>query len=214
MTVVSGDVVKAQLEWRYATKKFDATRKISAADWKVLEESLVLTPSSFGLQPWRFIVVTDPAIKAQMPPMSWGQTQPADCSHMVVFAIRKNVDANFVDNYVARTAEVRGVPVESLAGFRKMLVGFISAAGFPADEWATRQAYIALGQFMACTALMGIDACPMEGIDSSKYDELLGLKAQGYATVVTCAAGYRATDDKYASLAKVRAKAEDVVQRV
>ncbi len=214
MTAVSRDVVKAQLEWRYATKKFDPTRKISDADWQVLEQSLVLTPSSFGLQPWRFVVVTDPAIKAQMPPLSWGQTQPVDCSHMLVLAIKKNVDANFIDSFVARTAEVRGVPVESLAGFRKMMVGFITKDGFPVDEWATRQVYIALGQFMGCAAVMGIDACPMEGIDPVKYDELLGLPAQGYATVVACAAGYRAADDKYASLPKVRFKSEDVVQRM
>lgn len=214
MAVVPGNVLQAQLEWRYATKKFDSTRKIAAADWQVLEQSLVLTPSSFGLQPWRFVVVTDPQIRAQLPALSWGQTQPVECSHMVVFAIRKDVDANFIDRFVARTAEVRGITPESLAGFRKMMVGSLLRDTFPINEWATRQVYIALGQFMASAALMGIDACPMEGIDPAKYDELLGLPAQGYATSVACAAGYRTHDDKYATLPKVRFKTEDVVQYI
>ncbi len=214
MTAVSGDVIQAQLEWRYATKKFDPTRKISAADWQVLEQSLVLTPSSFGLQPWHFFVVTDPAVRAQMPPMSWGQTQPVECSHMVVFAIKKDVDVNYIDSFVARTAEVRGIATESLAGFRKMLVGSLIRDTFPINEWATRQVYIALGQFMACAALMGIDACPMEGIDPAKYDSLLDLPAKGYVTSVACAVGYRAAEDKYAALPKVRFKHEDIVTTI
>jgi nitroreductase len=85
-------------------------------------------------------------------------------------------------------------------------------APFDVNDWAARQVYIALGQFMACAALMGVDTCPMEGIDPGKYDETLGIGEQGYRTVVACAAGYRAADDKYAQTPKVRFRTEDVVQ--
>ena len=212
MPTVSGDIVQAQLQWRYATKKFDPTRVISDADWRVLAESLVLSPSSYGLQPWKFFVVMDPAIKAQLPALSWRQTQPLDCSHMVVLAIKKNMDAEHIDRFVNRTVEVRGGSSDALAGYRKMMVGSLLNPSVDIDEWASRQVYIALGQFMACAALMGIDTCPMEGIEYAKYDELLGLPALGYATCVGCAAGYRADDDKYAGLTKVRFETDDVVQ--
>ena len=211
MTVVSGPIVQAQLQWRYATKKFDATRKISAEDWRVLEQALVLSPSSCGMQPWKFFVVTDPAVKAQLPAVSWGQKQPHDCSHMVVLAQRKNADSTDVDRLITRTAEVRGANPTSLDGFRKMVIGSLLNPAIDINDWAARQVYIALGQFMACAAMMGIDTCPMEGIDPAKYDELLRIPAFGYTTCVGCAAGYRAVDDKYASLPKVRFPTPDVV---
>ena len=211
MSDVRDGRVHEQLRWRYATKKFDPARKISPTDWHVLEQSLVLSPSSFGLQPWKFFVVTDPTIKTKLPAASWGQTQPSDCSHMVVLALRKNTSEEDVDRLAARTAEVRGVPSHTLDGFRKMLKGFVAKPPIDINEWAARQVYIAIGQFMACAAMMGIDTCPMEGIDPAQYDEILGIAAHGCTTCVGCAAGYRHADDKYAKLAKVRFATEDVI---
>lgn len=213
---ISNDTLLTQLRWRYATKQFDPARRISAEDWRTLEESLVLTPSSFGLQPWRFIVVTDQVTKEKLVPASWNQHQVADASHVVVFAIKKNVGASEVDHYLGRIAKVRGVTTESLNGFRDVLLGFLAqpADQFSATTWATKQAYIALGNFMTSAALIGIDTCPMEGIVPAQYDEILGLAAQGYQTVVVAAAGYRASDDKYATLPKVRFAAEEVITHV
>jgi nitroreductase len=216
MKPVGNETLLQQLNWRYATKKFDPARKIPAEDWRTLEQALILSPSSYGMQPWKFVVVTDPAVKERLVPLSWGQRQVADASHTVVFAVRKGLDAADIDRYLARIAEVRGVTVESQAGFRKMLVGSVEAAtrgGF-LDNWMTHQVYIALGQFMAAAAMLGIDTCPMEGIEPAKYDEVLGLPAQGYATVVACPAGYRAADDRCAALAKVRFPAEEVIRRI
>lgn len=206
MTPISESQLLAALEWRYATKKFDPTKKISSGTWATLERSLVLTPSSFGLQPWKFIVVTNPAVKAKLLPLSWNQAQVVDCSHLVVFAMRKGVDEAHVDKFLARQMEVRGDKPESLAGYRGMMTGFVKniAANGLLDQWATKQVYIALGQFMAAAALLGVDACPMEGISPAAYDDVLGLKGTDYATLVACAAGYRAADDKYATAAKVR----------
>jgi len=210
---ISTNALLAQLNWRYATKAFDPAKKIPEADWVALEQALILTPTSYGFQPYRFVVITDPATKEKLVPVSWNQKQPAGCSHFVVFAAKQSVNEADVDHFLARTAEVRGVAVETLAFFKKMLIGDIIQGPRSQQqfEWATRQVYIALGNFMTAAALVGVDTCPMEGIDPAKYDEILGLPAQGYSTVVACAAGYRAAGDKYASAPKVRFPAEELV---
>ncbi len=216
MNVMSPESLLEQLSWRYAVKRFNPARKIPRDQWHALEEALVLTPSSYGLQPWRFFVISDQALKDQLVPLSWNQKQLADCSHVVVFAIKKDLTTADIDRYLARMAEVREVPVENLAGFRKLLISSFAPppAEFDFNHWASLQVYIALGNFMTSAAVLGIDTCPMEGIEPAKYDELLGLSERGYATIVVGVAGYRAADDKYASLAKVRFKHEDVVEHL
>lgn len=216
MTVLTPEDLLTQLRWRYAVKKFDATRRIPEADWRALEEALVLTPSSFGLQPWRFYVITSQEIREQLPAISWNQSQVRDASHVVVFAIRSPFTDEDVDRFVARTAEVRETPVEKLAGFRNLMVKAIDqiARAGQIEAWATFQVYIALGNFMTAAAVLGIDTCPMEGILPDRYDELLGLREAGYRTVVVATAGYRAPDDKYALLAKVRYPTDELIVRL
>ncbi|WP_257309245.1 NAD(P)H-dependent oxidoreductase [Geothrix fuzhouensis] len=213
MSTISGESLLQQLNWRYATKKFDPSKKISAADWAVIEEALILTPSSYGLQPWRFIVVTDPALKAKLRPASWNQSQVEDCSHLVVLTAKQDITEVDVDRFIERIAEVRGATVESLAGYKGYMVGDLVNGPRHAiiHEWAARQTYIALGNLMTSAALLGVDACPFEGIEPAKYDEILGLKGTGYTTISACPLGYRAADDKYASAPKVRFEAKDVV---
>ncbi len=215
-SAISPDTLLAQLRWRYATKKFDTSRKIPEQDWAALEEALILTPSSYGLQPWKFVVITDPAVKAQLPAISWNQKQVQDASHTVVFARRLDLTEEYIDRYLSRIAQVRGGTVEGQAGFRKMLMGSLvpPPPGFNLEHWAALQCYIALGNFMTSAAMLGIDTCPMEGIVPAKYDELLGLSAKGFATVVVGCAGYRAADDKYASVPKVRFLREELVERI
>lgn len=213
MSTIPGESLLQQLNWRYATKKFDTSKKIPAADWAVLEEALVLTASSYGLQPWKFIVVTDPALKAKLRPASWNQSQVEDCSHLVVFTAKQDVTEADLDRFIARTAEVRGTTVESLAGYKGFMLGDLvnGARHAVIHEWAARQTYIAMGNLLTSAALLGIDACPFEGIEPAKYDEILGLKGTGYATISACPLGYRAEDDKYASAPKVRFAAKDVI---
>ncbi len=208
--------VLEQLNWRYATKKFDPSKKIPEAVWKVLEQSLVLAPSSFGLQPWKFIVVRNPQIREQLLEHSWGQKQVVEASHLVVFAIKKDLNESDVDRYVQRMSEVQQVPVENLQKFANVVKGFMKQPPYPLDinDWSTRQTYIALGQYMTCAAMLGIDTCPMEGFVPDKYDEVLGLPAQGYKAVVVCPTGYRAADDKYATNPKVRYPTEYVVDYI
>lgn len=214
--VVSTEQLLQQLHWRYATKKFDPTKTIADDVWQTLIESLILAPSSFGLQPWKFFVVTNPGVRQQLVEHSWGQTQVIDASHLVVLAFKKDVNTADVDRYMQNIADVRQVPVDNLQGFSNVIKGFLEKPPYPLDidEWSKRQVYIALGQFMTSAALLGIDTCPMEGFNPPKYDEVLGLAEQGYASVVVCPAGYRAEDDKSAAQAKVRYPAQDLVQYV
>ena len=213
MSTLPGDSLIQQLDWRYATKKFDPTRKIAASDWAVLEKALILTASSYGLQPWKFVIVTDPALKAKLRPASWNQAQVEDCSHLVVFAAKQDVTEADLDRFIARTAEVRGTTVESLAGYKGYMMGDLVNGPRHAiiREWAARQSYIALGNLLTSAAVLGIDACPFEGIEPAKYDEILGLQGTGFATVAACPLGYRSADDKYASLPKVRFEASEVI---
>lgn len=216
MNTVEPEVLRERLKWRYATKQFDPTKKIAPELWKVLEEVLVLSPSSFGLQPWRFLVVTNQAKKEELVPLSWGQRQVADASHTVVFLVKHPLTREDVRRHVERTAEVRGVHVDTLAGLEKMVSGFIEKPPYPLNirEWCTRQVYIALGTFMSAAAMLGVDTCPMEGIDPAGYDRVLGLEGSGYFTVAACPAGYRAEGDKYASLPKVRHHPVHVIEHV
>jgi nitroreductase len=213
---VSTSTLSEALHWRYATKKFDPARTIPDATWAALEEALVLSPSSAGLQPWRFVVVRDKATREKLSAAAHGQRQPLDCSHFVVFAGRKNYSAADLDHFVATAAEVRGVSKESLKGYEDMISGSVERArqGGYLDTWMSRQVYIALGVFLTSAALLGVDACPMEGIEPPKFDEILGLTALGYSALCCGAAGYRSADDKYAASPKVRFKAEEVILHV
>jgi len=205
-----------QLNWRYATKQFDPNRKISAQDWATLEEALRLSPSSGGLQPWKFFIITDPAMRAKLKPASYGQAQISDASHLVVFTAKANFGEADVDAHVKHVAEVRGAPVEALAPLRNMLVGGIvkSQDAAARTAWARNQTYIALGNLLASAALLGIDACPMEGFDRNQYDEILGLKSQGFTTSVIATLGYRSTADQYAQAPKVRFPGEQIFAHI
>jgi nitroreductase len=205
-TPIQPQQLLAQLNWRYATKQFDPARKISPEHWAALEEVLRLTPSSFGLQPWKFIVVADPALRAKLAPASWGQTQITDASHLVVLAAKNELGEPEVDAFLAHAAQSRGVAVEALADYRGLMLGKVVHGMDDAtrNAWARNQAYIALGNLLTSAALLGIDACPIEGFDRAQYDEILGLKALGYSSAVVAALGYRLLGDKYASAPKVR----------
>ncbi|MDJ0726807.1 MAG: NAD(P)H-dependent oxidoreductase [Prochloraceae cyanobacterium] len=205
--------VLEQLNWRYATKKFDPTKKIPDKVWEVLEQSLVLAPSSFGLQPWKFIVVRNPEIRSKLLEHSWGQTMVVDASHLVVLTVKKDINETDVDEYIKTIAEVRETTVEKLAGFSNQIKGFLKQP-IDLNVWSTKQVYIALGQFMTSAAMLEIDTCPMEGFIPAKYDEILGLTETRYSSVVLCPAGYRADDDKYATLPKVRFSTEKVVDYI
>ena len=214
--LLPADAALAALHWRYATKKFDPNKKLSAEEWAKFEQALVLAPSSYGLQPYKFLVVTDQALKEKLLPASYGQRQVVDCSHLVVFAARTDLTETDIDHYLERVSQVRGTDLEHLKnGFGKVIKGDVVHGPRHAmvKEWCARQAYIALGQLMTFASLVSVDICPMEGFENDKYDEILGLPAQGYRAVVMAPVGHRAEDDGAAGLPKVRFPVEELVER-
>jgi nitroreductase len=209
------DTLLQALRWRYATKAFDASRRIDAPTWESLEQALVLTASSYGLQPWKFLVITDPAIRAELRPHSWNQSQITDCSHLVVLLKKRLVTAADADRLIAATAGERGLDPSLLEGYRKMIQ--VDLIDGPRNQvigaWAANQVYIALGNLLTSAALLGVDTCAIEGFSPPDYDRILQLEGGDYQSCVVCACGYRSADDKYASLAKVRYAATDLVER-
>lgn len=202
------------LEWRYATKKFDPAKKISEKELQEILESLRLAPSSFGLQPWKFLVIEDPKIRQALVEHSWNQSQVAEASHLIVLCGLKTLDAAYVKKYIHDTVQTRGVTEESLAGYEQMMLGFVKKLSpEQLKSWTKNQVYLALGFLMSECARRKIDTCPMEGFDSEAYDQILNLKALDLHSVVLCPIGHRAADDKHAALKKVRFSAEHVIVR-
>jgi nitroreductase len=202
------------LNWRYATKQFDASKNISSTDFAVLLESLRLTPSSFGLQPWKFIVVETPEIRQQLRDKSFGQPQVTDASHLIVLCAKNDMSLEYVLNWINILAEQHQISVEDLAPLQNMMVGFISQmSSEKIANWNAHQIYIALGQLMTSAACLNIDTCPLEGISPTDYDEILGLRNSGYRTVVACALGYRSLEDKYAKAFKARHALNDLIEK-
>ena len=213
MPTLSPSALVDQLNWRYAVKVFDPTRRIPDETWEALEQSLLLAPSSFGIQPWKFLLITDPDLRESLLEHSWGQRQVVDCSHFVVFTAPTDLGSDDVDRFAERTAEVRNAPPQSLDGFREMVKGFLS--NFDDGQrlnWAYRQVYLALGQLMTSAAVLGIDSCPMEGFSPPDYDRILELPARNLTAAVCCGLGYRGEEDKYAALPKVRYQRDQVIE--
>ncbi|WP_126147881.1 NAD(P)H-dependent oxidoreductase [Synechococcus elongatus] len=213
MSTVANTLLDA-LNWRYAVKAFDPDRKIPAETWEVLQQALVLTPSSYGLQPWKIIQVESPELRSQLREQSFNQSQVTDASHLIVFLARNSMTEAEIDRLIELTATTRSVAAEKLAGYRQMMIGDLIQGPRQAviQYWAANQAYIALGNFLTTAALLGVDTCPLEGIIPSAYDEILQVKDSGYRTVVAAVAGYRAATDVYADLAKVRYPATELLE--
>ena len=209
MTITTTQLIE-QLQWRYAVKKFDDSRRLSDETWSALEQSLILSPSSYGLQPWKFLVITDPTVKEKLPEISWNQSQPKDCSHMVVLAVRKKMDREYIDRYMDTVIQVRALESDSMDGYRKVLTSTVENLENHLD-WNARQVYIALGQLMVAAAMLGVDTCPMEGINLQAYDRVLQLEDTDYTTLVGCAVGYRHPDDSQSQAKKVRFDREELI---
>jgi len=209
------DQLNELLSFRYATKEFDPTKVITAEEKSALLSALHLSPSSFGLQLWKFYNIEDPSLREKLKEESWGQGQVTDASMFVVLAAETNLDEARVDKWIARLAEVQGAPVEKLAGYKEVLMGFVYSMNETQKvEWAKKQVYIALGQLMTSAALLGIDTCPLEGISPIAYDEILGLKEKGYTTAVACAIGHRSATDRHATTPKARFPIENMVETI
>lgn len=216
MKTIEREQLIGQLNWRYATKQFNATRKIPAEDLETLVTAATLSPSSLGLQLWKFAVVENAEIREKLKAASYGQSQITDASQILVFAAKKDITEEDIDAHIRNIAEVQGVPFESLGALREMAVGGTIHAKTPEErsQWAKRQVFLPLGVVLTSASLLGIDACPMEGFDPAAYDEILGLDKLGYSAVAVAAIGYRSPEDKYANAPKVRFPQSETVLRI
>lgn len=193
------------LKWRYATKKFDANRFLNASQLDILKEAFNLTATSYGLQPIRLVVIQNKELQEQLIEHSWNQRQVADASHLLVICTENTIDSETIEAYFDRVKAIRNTPDEILAPFKEFMTG--SFKGKTQEElnvWTAKQAYIALGNLLTVCGAEQIDACPMEGFVSEKYDEVLGLQKHGLSSVLVLPVGYRAEDDMFADFKKVR----------
>lgn len=210
---MSIDTFLENLNWRYATKSFDSSKKIDSTLLSKLLDSSRLSPSSFGLQPWKFFVVEDLAIREKLKSHAWNQPQITECSHLVVFANRASVDEDYINNFTAQIEKERGLAVGSVDPYKSMILGSLPMMqGEQGQSWMTKQLYIALGVLMTACSEAKVDSCPMEGFDPLKFDEILGLPTKGYHSRVLCALGYRSPEDKAASAKKIRFQSSEVVE--
>jgi nitroreductase len=212
--MTKNEQIEHSLSWRYAVKRFDSGKKISDRDWKTLEASLVMAPSSYGLQPWKFIIVQNPELREKLKVVSWNQAQVTEASHLVVIAAKEHILEEDVHKYMARTSEIRGIALESLKGFREMLLSNV-VNGMNRDSmlaWNQRQTYIAMGFLLQSAALLGIDSTPMEGLDATEYDRILNLTGSGFKTVAAVALGYRHDEDHSQKSKKVRYHENDLIE--
>lgn len=199
------------LWWRYATKKFDPSKKIPADELREILEALRLAPSSFGLQPWKFIVIADPDLRKGLRPYAWDQPQITEASHLVVLCAKKSMDEAAVKQYVELIDSTRHTDAQTLKSYEELMMGFVRRQSAEAlSVWMKKQVYIALGFLLYECARRRIDACPMEGFDSQKFDEVLRLPEAGLESVVLCAMGYRSSEDRYAAQKKVRFAPDEV----
>ncbi|MBC7438810.1 MAG: NAD(P)H-dependent oxidoreductase [Flavobacterium sp.] len=197
--------------WRYATKKFDAAKKVSASDLELLKEAIQLSTSSYGLQPYKVFIVENPALRAQLLPVSWGQSQIVDASHLLVFANVIDLGQNVIDDYFDNLIETRGVPAESVKGYKAFMSS--SVTSLPEDvrnTWTSKQTYLALGNLLNAAAELKIDVCPMEGFVPAQYNEILGLDKLNLNASLVATVGYRSEEDATQDYKKVRKSKENL----
>tara|TARA_R110002051_G_scaffold11927_2_gene42837 strand:+ start:848 stop:1480 length:633 start_codon:yes stop_codon:yes gene_type:complete len=203
------------LNWRYATKKFDADKKVSQEDLETLLEATTLSASSFGLQPYKIFVVEDAEIRSKLRPFAWDQSQITEASHLIVLANQNSFGPELVEEYVDNVSETRGIPAAGLKGYSD----FMKSKLVPLSEdakavWTAKQTYIALGNLLSAAAINKIDACPMEGFDAEQFNNILGLTEKGLNTSVLVAVGYRSEEDETQHYKKVRKSKENLITHI
>lgn len=203
----------ANLTWRYATKKFDACKKISDEQLSCLKEAIRLSASSYGLQLYKVLIVSDPEIKKQIQPFCWQQSQIVDCSHLFIFCSYKNYHDNYVDDYIELVTAEQELEHAKLEGYGTFIKGKVSEKE-PTEQaaWLERQPYLAVSNLIMACAEQRIDTCPMEGFNADDINSFFHLDRKNLNAVVMVAVGYRSEDDKTQHRKKVRKAEKDLFE--
>jgi hypothetical protein len=203
------------LQWRYATKKFDTKKVLSEDKIDILKEAFNLTATSYGLQPLKMLVVRNENLQEKLKEASWHQQQLNTASHVLIICIEDKIDKHFIEQYFKRVKHLRETPDEVLNPFKNSLVNsFEAKAKEEIRVWAINQAYLTLGTLLTVCATEGIDACPMEGFEPDKYDDLLNLTEYNLKSVLALPVGYRAQDDMFSEFKKVRRPLKEIIIEV
>ena len=199
------------LSWRYATKKFDASKKVSEADLEILKEAIQLSSSSYGLQPYKVFIIENPEVRVQLQPLAWNQSQITDASHVLIFANTTNFGNDEIDAYIQNMSQTRGIPVESVKGYADFMKMKINALEPEAKStWTSKQTYLALANLLNAAAELKIDVTPMEGFEPEKVNELLGFNNLGLNASLIATIGYRHEEDATQFYKKVRKSKEEL----
>lgn len=200
-------------KWRYATKKFDANKKVSDSDLEKIKEAIQLSASSYGLQLYKVLIVENKELREKLKPASWSQPQITDASHLLVFCNYTELKEAHISEYVQWKADALGVDIEKFKGYSVFVWNKLSEQSEEARaNWTAKQTYIALDNLMMACAELKIDSCPMEGFEREQYDEILGLKEKGLSTAVVATIGYRSFEDETKDWPKVRRPKEDLFE--
>ncbi|CAM4250276.1 NAD(P)H-dependent oxidoreductase [Flavobacterium terrigena] len=201
--------------WRYATKKFNSEKKISDTDFEILKDAIQLSSSSYGLQPYKVLIIENEEIRKQLQPASWGQSQIVDASHLLVFANITNVDEEYINNFAQNVATTRNIPFENVKGYADFMIGKITTLT-PEDQavWTAKQTYLALGNLLNAAAELKIDVTPMEGFDPNQYNEILGLTEKGLHASLVATVGYRHHEDDTQHYIKVRKPKSELFETI
>ncbi len=203
------------LNWRYATKKFDSAKKIQDSDLEKLKEAIQLTASSYGLQPYKVLIIEDEETRKKLREASWGQSQITDASQVIVFANMTDFDESLIDSYISNVGITRNIDESNLKGYAQFMKSTLNP--MPKDfkgTWTAKQTYIALGNLLSAAADLKIDTCPMEGFDAEKYNEILGLNSQNLNAAVVATIGYRSKDDETQHYKKVRKSKKELFKTI
>jgi nitroreductase len=201
------------LKWRYATKKFDSSKKISTENLGKLKEAIQLSVSSYGLQLYKVLIVENAALREKLKPASWGQDQITEASHLVVFCNYTDIKDKHVDDFLNMTAKSQNMEVKNLSGYGDFIKGKIKEMNTTESfNWTSRQTYLALGNLISACAELKIDSCPMEGFEPEKYNEILGLSKQGLNAAVIATIGYRSNEDHTKNRPKVRKSCNELFE--
>lgn len=193
------------LNWRYATKKFDSSKKISPEQLEIILEAIKLSPSSYGLQPYHVLVISNNEIREKLKEVSWGQSQITDASHLIVLASKTTFNNELIDEYISSTATIRELSEETLKDFGDFMKSkLIPLSDATKENWAAKQTYIALGNLLSAAATIKVDTCPMEGFDAAAYNKILGLSEKNLNAAVVAAIGFRSNEDDTQHYKKVR----------
>lgn len=203
------------LKWRYATKKFDTTKKISSENLEFLKEAINLAPTSYGLQPIKVLIIENEKTRQKLREAAWGQAQLTEASQIFLFCNYTKMGPEKIDRYLNLRAELNGIKPEDAKGYGDMMKSRIASMNEQQlAQWTAKQAYITLGTLIAAASELQIDSCPMEGFDKSRFDEILGLTEKGLEAAVLVAVGYRSDEDKTQLFKKTRKPLSEIFETV